>query len=68
MTTECNQIDPKVKHILKKVENTEEIIKVEALNLLKVTGNEFLALQNIANNLCQKKKKECRNICNKSKR
>lgn len=56
MITEFNQIDPKVKIILKKAGTSEDISKDEALDLLKVTGNEFFALQNTANNLCLKKK------------
>ena len=57
MKTEYNQIDSKVKRILKKTEKLEEITKDEALELLKVTGNEFLALHNTANNSCIKEKK-----------
>ena len=56
MITAYNQIDPKVKRILKKAENSEEITKDEALELSKVTGNEFFALHNIANNNCLKKR------------
>lgn len=56
MAAAYNHIDKKVKKILKKAENSEEITKNEALELLKVTGNEFFALQNTANNLCFQKK------------
>ena len=38
MITEYNQIDPSVKKILKKAENSEEITKDEALDCL---GNIF---------------------------
>ena len=53
-----NQIDPQVKEILKKAERSDEITKEEALELLKVTGNEFCALQNTANKLCHEKTKD----------
>jgi len=56
MISEYTHIDPKVKEVLNKAENSEEITKEEALKLLKVTGKEFFALQNSANNLCLQKK------------
>ena len=58
MISEYDHIDLKVKQILKKAENSEEITADEALKLLKVTGNEFIALQNTANNLCFQKKND----------
>jgi len=58
MISEYMHIDPKVKEILKKAENSEEITRDEALKLLKVTGKEFFALQNSANNLCLQKKND----------
>ncbi len=51
-----NHINPNVKKILKSVENSEEINKEEAIELLKVSGKEFIALQNVANDICFKKK------------
>ncbi|MFX0187220.1 MAG: 7,8-didemethyl-8-hydroxy-5-deazariboflavin synthase subunit CofH [Candidatus Hodarchaeota archaeon] len=51
-------IKPKIKLILKKALNSEEDLTAEeGFELLKVTGKEFIALQNIADTLCFKKKK-----------
>ena len=58
MIVKHNQIDPKVKEILKKAGRSDEISKEEALELLKVTGNEFCALQNTANKLCYENTKD----------
>ncbi len=49
-------IDPKIRSILKKAEDSEEISPQEALVLLKVTGKEFFALQQTADRLCLEKK------------
>ncbi|MBY8984112.1 MAG: 5-amino-6-(D-ribitylamino)uracil--L-tyrosine 4-hydroxyphenyl transferase CofH [Candidatus Lokiarchaeota archaeon] len=51
-----NQINPEIKKILKKSLDEEEITSNEALKLLKIHGKEFLALQNVANEICFKKK------------
>jgi len=53
-----NRIKPNIKEILKKALNSEEITSNEALELLKVTGNEFLALQYTANQICFDKKED----------
>jgi FO synthase subunit 2 len=52
-----NQIEPEIKHILKKAINSGELDSEEALKLLKVTGKEFFALQFVANQICYEKKK-----------
>ncbi len=51
-----NYIKPDIKKILKKTEESEEISREEALKLLKVTGKEFIALQQIADQICFEKK------------
>jgi len=51
-----NYIKPDIKKILKKAEESEEISREEALKLLKVTGKEFIALQQIADQICFEKK------------
>ena len=53
-----NRIKPEIKEILKKALNSEEITSEEALELLKVTGKEFLALQYTANQICFEKKED----------
>ncbi len=50
-----DQINPEIKKILKKGINSEEISPEEALELLKVTGKEFLALQSVADQICLEK-------------
>ncbi|MFX1572155.1 MAG: 7,8-didemethyl-8-hydroxy-5-deazariboflavin synthase subunit CofH [Promethearchaeota archaeon] len=56
-TTEVfNHIKNDIKVILKKALISEEISAEEALKLLKVTGKEFFALQNVADKLCFIKK------------
>jgi len=53
-----NHINPKIKSILKKALNSEEDLTLEeGFKLLKVTGKEFIALQNIADTICLEKKK-----------
>jgi FO synthase subunit 2 len=52
-----SQIEPDIKHILKKVLNAGELDSEEALKLLKVAGKEFFALQFVANQICYEKKK-----------
>jgi len=56
MMFEINYIKPGIKKILKKAENSDDISEEEALKLLKVTGKEFIALQDVANHLCFQKK------------
>jgi len=51
-----NHIKPDIKKILKKAEDSKEISREEALKLLKVKGKEFIALQQIADQICFKKK------------
>ncbi len=51
-----SHIKPDIKKILKKAEDSEEISQDEALKLLKVTGKEFFALQQIADQICFEKK------------
>jgi len=51
-----NHIKPDIKKIFKKTEESEEISREEALKLLKVTGIEFIALQQIADQICFEKK------------
>jgi FO synthase subunit 2 len=53
-----NVIDPKIRGILKKAEDSEEISPQEAQTLLKVTGKEFFALQQTADRLCFEKKND----------
>ena len=50
------QINPKIKLILQKALNSEELSPKEALALLKVKGKEFFALQYVANQICFEKK------------
>jgi FO synthase subunit 2 len=50
-----NECSPKIKNILKKSQRNIDITREEALKLLKVTGKDFLALQFVANQLCQEK-------------
>ena len=51
-----SRIKPEIKSILLNVlENDEELSSAHALKLLKVTGNEFIALQYVANQLCYEK-------------
>lgn len=51
-----DQIKPTIKSILKKALGSEEIDPQEALQLLKVTGKEFSALQVTADTICFEKK------------
>lgn len=51
-----SQIRQNIKSILKKTLESEEITSQEALELLKVTGKEFRALQATADEICFKKK------------
>ena len=53
-----NRIKPEIKETLKKALKSEEITSEEALELLKVTGKEFLALQYVANQICFEKKED----------
>ena len=53
-----DQINLEIKKILRKSLNSEEIDKEEALKLLKVTGKEFFALQQVADQLCYEKKQD----------
>ncbi|NVM37848.1 MAG: 7,8-didemethyl-8-hydroxy-5-deazariboflavin synthase subunit CofH [Candidatus Lokiarchaeota archaeon] len=50
------QINPKIKLILQKALNSEELSSKEALELLNVTGKEFFALQYVADQICFEKK------------
>lgn len=50
------EIRTEIKTILKKALESEEISTGEALELLKVTGKEFLALQYVADQICLEKK------------
>lgn len=56
-TNSLDNIKTEIKSILKKSLNSEEISKEEALQLLKVTGREFFALQEVADQVCYEKKK-----------
>ncbi|MFX0001334.1 MAG: 7,8-didemethyl-8-hydroxy-5-deazariboflavin synthase subunit CofH [Candidatus Hermodarchaeota archaeon] len=49
-------INPKVKKILKKALESDEISSEEALEILKVKGKEFFALQYVADQICYEKK------------
>ncbi len=49
------EIDSDISRILQKSQENEEISADEALKLLKTTGKEFLALQYVADALCQQK-------------
>jgi len=54
-----NHIRPKIKSILKKALNSEEDLTLEeGFELLKVTGKEFIALQNVADTICYEKNKD----------
>lgn len=53
-----NRIEPEIKEILKRALNSENITADDALKLLRVTGNEFLALQYAANQICFEKKED----------
>ncbi len=54
---ELNQLsNSKIEKILDKALNSQEITKIEGLELLKCSGNDFLALQLVANYLCSLKK------------
>jgi FO synthase subunit 2 len=53
-----NQIKPEIKQILKKGLHEEELSTAEALQLLKVVGKEFFALQYAADQICTNKKKK----------
>ncbi len=44
-----------INKILKKAEDSEEISREEALKLLKVTGKDFFALQQVADQICFEK-------------
>ena len=59
LTTEfLDRINPEIKQVLKKALISEEDLTPEdALELLKVTGKEFIALQNVADTICYEKKK-----------
>lgn len=50
------QINPKIRLILQKALNSEELSSKEALKLLKVKGKEFFALQYVADQICFEKK------------
>ncbi len=49
-------ISTDIRKILQKTINLEEISSEEALKILKVKGKEFFALQNVADQICYKKK------------
>jgi len=49
-------VRPEIKVILKKALDLEEISSNEALELLKITGKEFIALQHVADQICLEKK------------
>lgn len=54
-----NHIRPKIKSILKKALNSEEDLTLEeGFELLKVTGKEFIALQNVADTICFERKRD----------
>jgi len=46
-----------INKILKKAKDSEEISQEEALSLLKITGKDFFALQQVADQICFEKKK-----------
>ncbi len=56
MTQILEQIRPEIKSILQKALDSEEITPKEALELLKVNGKEFFALQYVADKICFEKK------------
>ncbi|MBY9007452.1 MAG: 7,8-didemethyl-8-hydroxy-5-deazariboflavin synthase subunit CofH [Candidatus Lokiarchaeota archaeon] len=49
---------PEIRRILKHALDSEELTVEEGLKLLKVTGRNFIALQNVANQICFEKKKD----------
>jgi len=49
-------VNPKIDVILQKALNYQDISKKEGLTLLNSTGEDFLALQKVANHLCFEKK------------
>jgi len=51
-------IDSNVKRILDSVLNSEELNTLDALDLLKVNGREFFALQYVADLICREKKED----------
>ncbi len=51
-----DRINPNIKKILKRALRSEEITSDEALQLLKISGKEFFALQYAANQICFEKK------------
>jgi FO synthase subunit 2 len=56
-TNSLDHINPKIRKILKKALDSEEINKDEAIELLKTTNKEFLSLQKVADHLCYEIKK-----------
>ncbi|MFX0071031.1 MAG: 7,8-didemethyl-8-hydroxy-5-deazariboflavin synthase subunit CofH [Candidatus Hermodarchaeota archaeon] len=52
-----NDIDSKIKRILLKPFESEDLTSEDAFELLKVTGKELFALQKIADQICFEKKK-----------
>ena len=50
-------IKPNIKKILQKALDSEEVSSEDALELLKVKGKEFIALQYVADQICFEKKK-----------
>ena len=54
-----NHIKPEIKSILKKaLKSEEDLTSEEGFELLKVTGKELIALQNVADTICYEKKKD----------
>jgi FO synthase subunit 2 len=51
-------ISSNIKRILQKSLDSEELSSKEALELLRVKGNEFFALQNVADQVCSEKKQK----------
>ena len=49
-------ISSNIKKILQKTIDSEELSSDEALELLKVKGKEFFALQSVADQICSEKK------------
>jgi 5-amino-6-(D-ribitylamino)uracil---L-tyrosine 4-hydroxyphenyl transferase len=56
-TNSLDHINPKIRKILKKALDSEEINKDEAIELLKTTNKEFFSLQKVADHLCYEIKK-----------
>ena len=50
-----HEINADINSILSHVLNGQELQKQDAVELLKVTGNEFIALQRVANKICMEK-------------